>query len=385
MIKRKRGADAPATYDNDFFSRAYAPWLAEHPEHEAGAQRLLSAIVAAGQARAKSQARHGCDIPETLVVSLTSACNLRCQFCGASDVIDGPKRRLPRELLERALQECRVLGVARIALIGGEPALFAGLEDFLEAHPDFFFSVYTNGVLFDDMRLERLARLCNHILIVNVSATSRRGAVDRIEPELLRALGRLSQRRLLFGYAATVHRNNRALFAREQTLRALHGFGPRLGVLFDYLPEYDNEADSLSLEPAERAELVRRARVLAAPEAMMFMCTPEDEEIMGGCGAAGRSFIHLGPDGSVSPCPFVPYSRDRFPEHSLLEVLRSGYFGELRVRSQAWEALEGPCAYRAAEHELRQISHRHGATRYAQRLPKWQPRRRLPLRPGGGR
>jgi len=365
------------TYSNDFFMRAYAPWLREHAEHGESALSLLRAITAAAETRAQRMQEHGCDMPETLVVSLTSVCNRRCQFCGAADVITGPKTRLSRELIDLALEECETLGVRRIALIGGEPALFSDLESLIEDHPEFFFSVYTNGVLLDGARLDRLARLVNHILIVNVSATNQPGRATHVDGQALDVLERLHARGMLFGYAATIHRNNRDLFARRETLEQIHRYQPRLGVVFDYLPSYDNDADPLSLDAAERADLVRVARELASLQEMMFVIVPEDEDIMGGCGAAGRSFIHLGPDGSITPCPFVPYARHRFPEQSLLDAVRGEYFSELRRRSLAWEELDGPCAYRSAAGELREISERHGALRYTERVPGGEKHRSL--------
>jgi len=361
-------AEAAATYRNDFFSRAYAPWLAQRPELGDAACDLLRTVGAAAETRAALMREHGCSMPETLVVSLTSVCNRRCQFCGAADVISGPKTRLANELIDRALAECKELAIRRIALIGGEPTLFPDLENLIEENPDFFFSVYTNGLLLDDGRLERLRRLANHILIVNVAATNQSGRVLRLDREPLNVLGRLRAHGMLFGYAAVIHENNRELFARPETLDEIHDYEPHLGILFDYLPSYDTDADPLLLGAPQRADVMRVARQSAASRKMMFVCMPEDEDIMGGCGAAGRSFIHLGPDGSITPCPFVPYARRRFPEQSLLEAILSDYFSELRQRSLDWEQLEGSCAYRSAAAELHEISERHGATRYAERV-----------------
>jgi MoaA/NifB/PqqE/SkfB family radical SAM enzyme len=376
--KSEQSASEPNTYNNDFFARAYAPWLARHPEHGEAALILLRAMAAAAETRGARMREHGCDMPETLVVSLTSVCNRRCQFCGAADVIYGPKTRLARKLIDRALEECKTLGIRRIAVIGGEPALFAELEDLIEDNPEFFFSIYTNGVLFDASRLARFSRLANYILIVNVSATNQPGRVTHVDRQALDALELLRRHGILFGYAATIHRNNRELFSRRETLEAIHAHEPRLAVIFDYLPSYDKHADPLSLAAAERADLVRIARELARSQEMMFVCVPEDEDIMGGCGAAGRSFIHLGPDGSITPCPFVPYARSRFPDISLLDAVRGEYFSELRRRSLDWEKLEGPCAYRSAAAELHEISERHGALRYAQRVAAGT-RRNLPV------
>lgn len=381
MIKNSHAGGQNATYDNDFFTRTYAPWLETRPDLREPATQLLAAILDAAETRAGLMARYRCEMPETLVVSLTSVCNKRCQFCGAADVIDGPKHRLPWTLLKQALSECAEIGIRRVALIGGEPTLYPDLIELLQGYPTFFFSIYTNGARLDPAALARLERLANHILIVNASATDAAGTIERLETDVMAVFERLRDHQLLFGYAATVHRDNYALFSRPETFAQLHVHGPRLGVLFDYLPEYDNEADRLAVDAGARAELVQRARSLAAGQAMMFMCTPEDEEIMGGCGAAGRSFIHLGPDGSLSPCPFVPYSQATFPQQSLLASVRGAYFTELRARSHAWEDLSGPCAYRAAERELASISARHGATRYAQRHASTRPTKRLwPLR-----
>ncbi len=55
----------------------------------------------------------------------------------------------------------------------------------------------------------------------------------------------------------------------------------------------------------------------------VFVVFPGDEEQFGGCLAAGRGFVHVGPDGSLEPCPFAPYSDVSLKTTPLREALGS--------------------------------------------------------------
>jgi MoaA/NifB/PqqE/SkfB family radical SAM enzyme len=355
----------PSTYESDFFERAYAPWLAEHPEHLPAALSLGASLQDGFDLRQQLADRYGAEIPETLVISLTWSCNRRCAFCAASEFVTGPPRHLEPALLRSALDQCRRLGTRRIALVGGEPLLYPGVDELVADNPDFFFSLFTNGLLLDEKRVRRFESLANLALIVNVSAVGGCGAVDRMSPEGLDALARLKRRGLFFGFVATVHRDNHQLFRRRETLDLLMDLRVRFGVLFDYLPNFGPlaHADPLRLAPELRREVVRQAREAAASRSMLLICAPEDEGMMGGCGAAGRMVVHLSAHGTITPCPLVLYSKFDFRKHTLLHALQSDYFHELRTRSHDWEKLEGSCAFRAAEGEFQTVNRRHGVKR----------------------
>ncbi len=87
----------------------------------------------------------------------TRLCNLRCTHCYTES---GPDQHgeLDLEMLERFLTEAGSLGYRYVGISGGEPLLWAGLEDFLSFAKDagFATSITTNGTLLDADRVKRL-------------------------------------------------------------------------------------------------------------------------------------------------------------------------------------------------------------------------------------
>ena len=45
----------------------------------------------------------------------------------------------------------------------------------------------------------------------------------------------------------------------------------------------------------------------------LFIGFPGDEDAYGGCLAAGRGFVHIGPSGNLKPCPAAPVSDANLP------------------------------------------------------------------------
>jgi len=353
---------APGAYQNDFVAGTWAAWAAGRPELAGPAARLMAALAAGEALRQAEAARRGLELPETLALSLTSACERRCRFCRVGDQVRGPLRELPPDLLSRALAEAEALGARRVALIGGDPLLHPAAAELVAAHPDLFFTVFTNGSRLDEALIARLGALANCALVVNASAWPAEPD-QALSRRLAEVLARLDAGRCFFGFSATVHRENLEAYARPELLEALYARGARFGILFDYLADFGVQDDPLSVPAARREELVASVRALAARLARPLLLAPEDEAVMGGCAAAGRQVLHLGPSGEITPCPLVPFSPFRLGQVSLLEALESGYFRELRERSRAWERLDGACAYRAAHAELAEICARHRAAR----------------------
>jgi MoaA/NifB/PqqE/SkfB family radical SAM enzyme len=353
------GADGARSYRNDFIRRTFMPWLQQNPRLHADAFALMAALDRAAARRKTLAGNTGVEIPETLAVGLTSRCSRRCPFCCMRNQRADEEVSLPRALVERALDECERLGISRIALVGGEPFAYPGVAELIAGRPELFFTVFTNGLEQDEHQMRRLQPLANQALIVNISASEQPGQAG-LAPLAAQALMRLRDRDLFFGFAATVHRQNARWFQEQEIFLRARDLGARFGVLFDYLPGFEEPRDPFVVDPEERAAVVRQAREFTEATGLMLLCAPEDEAIMGGCAAAGRLVLHLSARGILTPCPFVPFSRFHISRTSLLEALESDYFRELRGRSREWEKREGACAYRAASQEVAEIGRRHG-------------------------
>jgi hypothetical protein len=68
VVASSQSEQALSTYANDFFDRAYFPWLEHHPERLEAAMRLGAALKRGAELRSRLIQSHHIDIPETLVV-----------------------------------------------------------------------------------------------------------------------------------------------------------------------------------------------------------------------------------------------------------------------------------------------------------------------------
>src|SRR5436190_23016645 len=89
-------------------------------------------------------------------ISVTTACNLRCDHCFATAFKPPPGARRSRPLLDlgawqRVAEECEELGCVAFGLTGGEPLLYKDLVPLIERlHPERnLISISTNGTLLE--------------------------------------------------------------------------------------------------------------------------------------------------------------------------------------------------------------------------------------------
>lgn len=94
---------------------------------------------------------------ERLSIELTNNCNKGCGFCYNQSGVDG-KTLWKVEEVVTLVEDCARHGVGAVSFGGGEPLLFSGLCDLLEAlRGRVFRSITTNGLLLTDA--EQLAHL----------------------------------------------------------------------------------------------------------------------------------------------------------------------------------------------------------------------------------
>ena len=95
---------------------------------------------------------------------------------------------------------------------------------------------------------------------------------------------------------------------------------------------------------AQRQAEPARLNALRAEFPGMFVAFPGDEELYGGCLAAGRGFVHISPDGRLEPCPFAPFSDVNLRDVSLKQALQSSFLQKLRENGQHLTETRGGCA-----------------------------------------
>jgi MoaA/NifB/PqqE/SkfB family radical SAM enzyme len=313
-------------------------------------QALFFARIRKAQSRSARlrdrERESGVQVPPLVIASITSRCNLHCRGCYAR----ARHRSLRPELTETQwadlFAQAQDLGVSVIMLAGGEPLMRPGILDVTRKFPGIIFPLFTNGLLLDEAVIARFRDQPQVIPVLSIEGwepetDTRRGS--GVFESVAAAAERLRTAGLFFGVSLTVTRRNFAAVTAEGLVQALTGNGCSLFIFVEYTPAEPGTED-LTLAPAQRRRLVEFAEELQAKSRPVFITFPGDEEQFGGCLAAGRGFVHIGPDGSLEPCPFAPYSDTSVAERPFKDALASHLLEAIRDNHAELKETRGGCA-----------------------------------------
>ncbi|MDK2835800.1 MAG: hypothetical protein PWP21_577 [Thermosediminibacterales bacterium] len=304
----------------------------------------------------------GVNIPNTILIDPTSACNLRCEGCWAGAQVKHDT--LSYELLDRILTEAKELGIYWAVVSGGEPFLYPHLLKLAEKHNDMVFMIYTNGTLITDEVADRIVEVGNISPAISLEGWKERTDARRGEgvfDKVVGAMDRLRSRGALFGISLTMTRENYKEATSDEFIDFLINKGAIYGWSFHYIPIGRNPNPDLMLTPDQRAYLVERVRYIRTHKPFMLMDFWNDGEYTEGCIAGGRRYFHITPGGDVEPCAFVQFSIDNIKEKSLLDVLKSPLFTAFQKRQPFCENHLRPCPIIDTPNTLKEIVTESGA------------------------
>lgn len=137
--------------------------------------------------RFKARLREGIHFPPFFFISIINSCQLRCQGCWVD--VDRPRQMIELDDLNRIINDAKARGNSFFGLLGGEPFLHPQIFDVLEAHPDCYFQIFTNGQLIDDELARRLRASGNATPLISIEGGAevsdvRRGRSDVLEKTL---------------------------------------------------------------------------------------------------------------------------------------------------------------------------------------------------------
>jgi len=307
--------------------------------------------------------REGLHVPPFLIASIASECNLDCIGCYAHTfgTIGGEAsaRELPAEDWNRVFTEAERLGVSFILLAGGEPLLRRDVIDIAAAHPDIIFPVFTNGTLLDDGYRQLFDDHRNLVPLFSIEGTdeqtdTRRGA--GVAARVRESMERFSERGMLWGVSITVTTENMDEVTEDAFIRGFHERGCGVIVYNEFVPVQRGTAH-LALDLERHDALMARMAELERDTSLDTMTTiafPGNEELMGGCLAAGRGFFHIAQSGAIEPCPFSPFSVANVMEVGIEGALRSPFFARIReIEAAHADEHMGGCTLFLHENEVR--------------------------------
>ena len=301
--------------DNDilktaFSNFAYKSFLLGFPKQEALSKEL------------------GCNIPMTMLIDPTSACNLKCTGCWAAEY--GNKLNMTYEELDGIIQQGKELNIYFYIYSGGEPLVRkAELIRLCEAHPDCLFTAFTNGTLIDEEFAENILRVKNFVPIISVEGFEadtdfRRGGGTFKKVE--QAMVLLKDRRLPFGSSCCYTSKNVDVIGSEEYFDQLVEWGAKFCWFFTYMPVGKEASTELMATAEQRAFMYEQIRKFRDTKPIFTLDFWNDGEYTEGCIAGGRRYLHINANGDMEPCAFIHYSDSNIREKTILEALQSPLF-----------------------------------------------------------
>lgn len=302
--------------------------------------------------------RKGIDVPPLMIMSITQQCNLRCKGCYAMAHRGEPETELDMDRVGKIVSEASELGIRLVMIAGGEPLIRKDLLNVTGQYPGTVFPMFTNGLLLEERTLKTLNKQKHVIPVLSLEGHGQhtddrrgRGVYDALRGKM----ERLKRNRTFFGISLTVTRTNHSTVTGETFTKELLDMGCRLFFYVEYVPIKKENRD-LVLSHEQREALQQLPTLNQEKFPALFIGFPGDESPYGGCLAAGRGFVHVGPSGSLEPCPFAPFSDTNLKETSLKEALKSNFLKTVRENHHKLTENEGGCALWSNRDWVRRLS-----------------------------
>ncbi|MGI6262534.1 MAG: radical SAM protein [Succiniclasticum sp.] len=272
--------------------------------------------------------KYHCNVPWTILLDPTSACNLHCTGCWAAEY--GHRLNLSLDEIDDIVRQGKEMGVYMYIYTGGEPTVRKeDLFTICERHPDCIFLMFTNGTLIDEAFADRMLQVRNLVPAISLegfekATDGRRGSGTYAKVQ--RAMKVLREKKLFFGISSCYTRANFESITSEAYFDMLIEKGAYFIWYFHFMPVGNDASPELMPTAEQRQEIYRRIRRYRTEKPLFAMDFQNDGEYVGGCIAGGRRYLHINANGDIEPCVFIHYSDSNIRQKTILEALRSPLF-----------------------------------------------------------
>jgi len=255
--------------------------------------------------------------PPFLFLALTHACNLRCNGCWIHS--DAAPQQLGFNDVHRLIEEGKRQKAYFYTLLGGEPMLYPQLWQIVEAHSECYFQIITNGMFFDEANVERIRRYGNVTPLVSIDGfaaenDARRGggtfqaAVEGIE--------RLQKAKVLFGVATTVTGRNLDEVTADEYVHYFIDRGAMYLWYYVFRPMGPDPSPEFCVDREKMLALRRRLLELRRRHPIVLIDTYWNADGEAVCPAALGLGFHIGPGGSIEPCPPLSFACENIADNA---------------------------------------------------------------------
>jgi len=324
---------------------------------------VINASVKGIKRQNELKLQYDCNIPWTILMDPTSACNLHCTGCWAAEY--GNKLNLSLETWDSIIEQGKKMGVHMFIYSGGEPLVRKkDIIRMCERHNDCMFLAFTNGTLINEDFADEMLRVKNFIPAISVEGfaeetDSRRG--EGCYAAVERAMKILKDKRLPFGISCCYTSMNTEVIGSEAYFDDMIDKGALFAWFFTYIPVGAEAVTELLATPGQRSYMYRQLRKFRSTKPIFTMDFWNDGEYVNGCIAGGRSYLHINANGDIEPCAFIHYADSNIKEKTILEACQSPLFMEYHRNQPFNENMLMPCPLLDNPHRLINMVEKSGA------------------------
>jgi MoaA/NifB/PqqE/SkfB family radical SAM enzyme len=277
----------------------------------------------------KKRVARGELFPPFLLLALTNACNLHCHGCWIEN--GGPIRQLAEEDVDRVIAAGKRHRANFYTLLGGEPMIYAGLWNIIERHPDCYFQIITNGMFLSEENVKRLVAAGNVTPLVSIDGLAQHNDDRRgqgVFDAAMDGIARLRQHKVLFGIATTVTGQNVDEVVSDAYVRQFIDRGAMYLWYYVYRPVGADPSPQYCVGPQQMIDLRRRLVQLRRRQPIILIDTYWNAAGQALCPAALGLGFHIGPQGSIEPCPPLSLACEKITDNAgdLFQTINGSQF-----------------------------------------------------------
>jgi len=307
--------------------------------------------------------KHGINIPWTLLIDPTTACNLSCKGCWAAEY--DKHQNLSFDELDSIISQGKDMGTHFFIYSGGEPLIRKkDLLKLAEKHQDCMFMAFTNGTLIDEEFAKELHRVGNFGFAFSIEGfgdytDDRRG--EGVFDKVIEAMDLLKKYGIVFGFSACYTSQNYKAVGSDEFFNFMMEKGCLFSWLFTYIPIGKNAIPELMVTPEQREYMYYYVNDARKRMPMFIMDFWNDGMHVDGCVAGGRKYLHINANGDVEPCAFIHYSGANIKDMPLVEAIKQPLFLEYRKNQPFNKNHLRPCPLLDNPEKLREMVQKSGA------------------------
>ena len=277
----------------------------------------------------KRRLKRGEFFPPYLYISSINSCNLRCQGCWVD--VAHKQNRIEVDALNRMINEAKEVGNSFFGLLGGEPLMHKGLFDVLEAHPDAYFQVFTNGHFITDEVAKRFRKLGNVTPLISVEGSEvvsdqRRGKAGVLNATM-QGLQNCLNNKVMTGVCTSLCQTNYEDLLTEAWVDRLIDMGVMYTWYHIYRPVGPEPCPDLALTPEQQRAARQFVVDMRCKKPIIVIDAYYDADGNALCPAATGFTHHINPWGDIEPCPIIQFATDSIhDEKPLVETFNNSEF-----------------------------------------------------------